>query len=68
MDIIHQIVQLLCVLCVVQELRDIFLAYHWVQGFADIIQFPSDLRPSVSVPDIGEGRVTVPAFFFSLSP
>ena len=62
-NIIHQIVDLLCVLSVVQELRDTFLSCHWIQNLADIFQFPSDLRASAST--LGLNRVGLPCQFLS---
>jgi len=34
-NIIHQIVEFLCILGVIQELCDIFLSCHWVQSLAN---------------------------------
>jgi len=67
-NVIHQIVKPLRVLGVVQELRDILLSCHWAQSFVDILQFPSNPRPSASTPDLGEGGLTVPVSFSSLFP
>jgi len=47
-NVIHQIAEPLRVVGVVQELRDILLSCHWVQGFVDIFQFPTDHLSLVS--------------------
>jgi len=67
-NIIHQIIEPLRVLGVVQELRNILLSCQWVQSFVDAFQFPSDPRLSASFPDLEEAELTVPTSFSSLPP
>ena len=59
-DIFHQIVELLCVICVVQKLRYVFLSCHLIQSSTDTFQFPNNSRPSASTLDHGEDSLTVP--------
>ena len=67
-DIIHQIVKLLCILCVAQELRNVLLSFHSIQSSTDAFKLPSDPCSSTPALDIREGELTLLVSFSYFSP
>jgi len=66
-NIFYETVDFLCIIGVLEEIREVLLARHQVHSLANIFQFPGNSRASVSALDPVECGLTVLAWSSSPS-